>query len=345
MTLRRVWALAATALIGAAACDDAGTTSDPLAPPTGLVASSISTTGVRLVWNQVPDATGYEVERAAAAGQFAVVANAGGTFHEDLGLSPSTQYRYRVRAVRDGEKSDYSGEASATTGTPGPKVRTLSGFISSNTTLYADSLYILSGFVKVTNAATLTIQPGTTIVGDTLAPGSSLWVLRGSRIQAVGTAASPIVFTSQRAPGNRRPGDWGGIVIIGNATINRTANPILTEGPAGVSENYAGGTNDNDNSGTLRYVRIEFAGYDVSGGAGQEMNSLSLYAVGRGTTIEYVQTVAGLDDSFEWFGGTVDARYLVSYESGDDHFDWSEGYRGRAQFMIGLQTTVPEPAR
>ena len=105
--------------------------------------------------------------------------------------------------------------------------------------------------------------------------------------------------------------------------------------------------NNADNSGTLRYVRIEFAGYDVSGGAGQELNSLSMYAVGSGTTLEYVEALAGLDDSFEWWGGAVDGRYLVSYESGDDHFDWTEGYRGRIQFLIGFQSTrlTPAPGR
>jgi hypothetical protein len=111
-----------------------------------------------------------------------------------------------------------------------------------------------------------------------------------------------------------------------------------------VAENYAGGTNNADNSGTLRYVRIEFGGYDISNGAGQELNSLSMYAVGSGTQIEYVQTMTGLDDSFEWWGGAVDARYLVSYESGDDHFDWTEGYAGRVQFMIALQTQRADPA-
>ena len=95
----------------------------------------------------------------------------------------------------------------------------------------------------------------------------------------------------------------------------------------------------------LRYVRIEFAGYDVSNGAGQELNSLSSYAVGRKTVYEYVQTMAGLDDSFEWWGGAVDGRYLVSYESGDDHFDWTEGYQGRNQFVIAFQSQrlVPRP--
>jgi hypothetical protein len=107
---------------------------------------------------------------------------------------------------------------------------------------------------------------------------------------------------------------------------------------------YSGGTDNTDNSGTLRYVRIEFAGYDVSGGAGQELNSLSMYAVGSGTTLEFVQSLAGLDDGFEWWGGAVDGRFLVSYESGDEHFDWTEGYRGRNQFLIGFQSTRLDPA-
>jgi hypothetical protein len=196
--------------------------------------------------------------------------------------------------------------------------------------------------VKVSNGATLTIEPGTIIVGDTLTPGSSLWVLRGSRLVAQGNADEPIVFTSQRQPGQRRPGDWGGIVIIGNAPINRTAAQVFTEGPVGAAENYAGGTDFDDDSGSLEYVRIEFAGYDVTQ-TGQELNGLSSYAVGRGTTYDHVQVVSGLDDSFEFWGGAVDVRNLVSYEAGDDHFDWSEGYQGRGQNLIALQTIVPTP--
>lgn len=228
-------------------------------------------------------------------------------------------------------------------GNNGPGAATLAGNITTSRVLSADTVYTLSGFVKVQAGATLTIPAGTKIIGDTTAAGSSLWILRGAKINAQGTAANPIVFTSARATGTRKPGDWGGIVIIGNARINRTANPVFTEGPANIAENYAGGTDDNDNSGTMRYVRIEFAGYDVSNGQGQELNSLSLYAVGRATTIEYIESLAGLDDSFEWFGGTVDGRYLVSYEAGDDHFDWTEGYRGRNQFLIAFQSTTIAP--
>lgn len=221
----------------------------------------------------------------------------------------------------------------------------VSGDITSSRTFSAETTYVLRGYVKVRSGATLTIRPGTRIVGDTLTPGSSLWILRGAKIMAEGTREKPIVFTSQRAPGSRKPGDWGGIVIIGNGVVNRAGSTILTEGPPGqgIAENYAGGTDNDDSSGVLRFVRIEFAGYDVSGGAGQELNSLSLYAVGRETRIEYVQALAGLDDSFEWWGGAVDARYLVSVQAGDDHFDWTEGYQGRNQFVIAFQNGQLDP--
>lgn len=218
----------------------------------------------------------------------------------------------------------------------------ITGEITSNTTWRSDSTYVLSGYVKVTSGATLTIEPGTRIVGDTTVEGSSLFILRGARIVANGTRDRPIVFTSQRAPGSRKPGDWGGLILVGNAPINRTTNPIFTEGPDQAAQNYAGGTNFNDSSGSLKYVRIEFAGYDVTQD-GSELNSVSSYAVGRGTTYDYVQSMAGLDDSFEFFGGAVDLRHLVSYESGDDHFDWTEGFQGRGQYLIALQTTVIQP--
>jgi hypothetical protein len=250
-----------------------------------------------------------------------------------------------VASVRGGDTSAFSVERDVTTLQAGRAQALLDGTnpIAADRTLHADTVYVLKGFVKVAPNVTLTIEPGTKIVGDTNTVGSSLYVLRGARLVANGTRDNPIVFTSQRTAPNRKPGDWGGIVIIGRGVINRTASPILTEGPAGVSENYAGGTDNNDSSGSLRYVRIEFAGYDVSSGNGQELNSLSMYAVGRGTTLEYVQSLAGLDDSFEWWGGAVDGRYLVSYEAGDDHFDWTEGYRGRNQFLIAYQSTRLTP--
>jgi len=219
--------------------------------------------------------------------------------------------------------------------------------ITTSRTLYADTVYTLKGFIHVTNQATLTIQPGTRILGDYNTLGSSLFIMRGAKIQAVGTADKPIVFTSSRAAGTRQPGDWGGLLIIGNAIDNRTgATPIEIEGSGtepngGSGHNYAvpysGGTEAADNSGELRYVRVEFAGYAPS--PDNELNAFTFAAVGSGTKLSYLQAMAGLDDSFEWFGGSVDADHLVSYEAGDDHFDQSESYNGRLQYLIAFQST------
>lgn len=332
-----------------------GTTGKPDAP-TNVTATAASQTSITVNWTAVPNATGYVVQRAtAAAGPFTAVSGASpvtGTTYTDTGLTAGTSYFYRVVAVRNTDSSATS--AVATIGTSPRQKVVLTGNITANTTLAASNDYVLSGFVKVRAGATLTIEPGTRIVGDTTVDGSSLWILQGAKIDAQGTAEKPIVFTSQRAPGNRAPGDWGGVIIIGKAVANRgcpnAANPAcinatLTEGQAGTGqntgENYAGGADPNDNSGVLRYVRIEFAGYAVQ--KDQELNGLSSYAVGRGTKYEYVESMSGLDDSFEFFGGSVDVRYLVSYESGDDHFDWTEGYNGRGQFLIGFQSYQPTP--
>ncbi|HET9024878.1 MAG TPA: hypothetical protein VFN64_09920 [Burkholderiaceae bacterium] len=217
--------------------------------------------------------------------------------------------------------------------------------ITASRTLYADTTYTLKGFIHVTNGATLTIQPGTKILGDFATLGSSLWIMRGAKIQAVGTADKPIVFTSSRAVGSRQPGDWGGLLIIGNAIDNRAGTIQIegsgTEPNGGSGHNYAvtysGGTNAADNSGELRYVRVEFAGYAPS--PDNELNSFTIAAVGSGTKMSYLQAMAGLDDSFEWFGGSVDGDHFVSYESGDDHFDQSESYNGRLQYLIAFQST------
>ena len=344
-------AAAVTLLAGtlAACADDSTSTPTPPAAPTSVTATATGASSIRVTWAQVANASSYELDRATGPGAFTTIqSDVAGTFFEDSNLQSDTDYRYQVRAVRVGTggataiKSANSTAVTAHTPVPGPKVATVTG-IPLSRTFYADTTYVLSGFVKVSNQAVLTIQPGTRIVGDTLVGGSSLWILRGSRIDAQGTAAAPIVFTSQRSAGNRKPGDWGGIIIIGNAPINRTASPIFTEGPTGAAENYAGGTSFNDNSGTLRYVRVEFAGFDVSNGGGQELNSISSYAVGRGTTYDYVESMAGLDDSFEFFGGGADIRHMVSFEAGDDHFDWTEGFQGRGQYLIALQTSVITP--
>ena len=344
----RVTAVAALLALSLGACDDDDNTNPPATPPapTGLAAElSDDGTSVEVSWNAVTGATSYVLERAEGSppGAFTELADTiTGTAYTDTDITAGTAYSYHVAAVNDAGTGNFSSTVTVGGGEPGEAVDTLTGDISENLALSADTLYVLSGFVKVLDGATLTIPAGTTIVGDTAVPGSSLYVLRGAQIDAQGTATEPIVFTSMRPEGSRAPGDWGGIVIVGNGIINKIGT-VATEGPLEAAQTYSGGTDNADNSGTLRYVRIEFAGYDVSAGAGQELNSLSMYAVGSGTTLEFVQSLTGLDDAFEWFGGAVDGRYLVSYESGDDHFDWAEGYRGRNQFLIGFQSTRVDP--
>ena len=343
----RLITLALTGALATVACsgNDSTAPTPPPSAPTGLTAAQLTLTSVRVTWDAVTGGASYRLERAAASspGTWTQVGGAltAPTF-DDTGLTAGVTYSYRVAVTVGTLTSDFSAATSITTGL---KTATISANILANRTLYKDTVYTLKGYIKVQSGAVLTVQAGTRIVGDAATPGSSLWILRGARIEANGTAAEPIVFTSAKAPGSRKPGDWGGLIIIGNGIINRTGSPILTEGgSAGIAEDYSGGTNNADNSGTLRYVRVEFAGYDISNGAGQELNSISSYAVGSGTRYEYVQTMSGLDDSFEFWGGAVDGRYWVSYESGDDHFDWTEGYQGRVQFMIALQTQRLDPA-
>jgi len=213
---------------------------------------------------------------------------------------------------------------------PTPEATVISGTISQNRTLTADKKWTLKGYVYVTNGATLTIEPGTTIVSD-VTEKAALCVERGAQLIANGTADKPIVFTSGKAAGSRTPGDWGGIVLLGRAKTNRTATPVI-EG--GLDRPY-GGDNDADNSGSLKYVRIEYAG--IAAFAGSEINGLTLGGVGSGTTLENIQIIYGNDDAYEFFGGTVNAKNLVAYATADDDFDFDYGYRGKIQFGIALR--------
>lgn len=217
----------------------------------------------------------------------------------------------------------------------------LSGDIKTNTVLKAGQTYTLRGFVYITDGATLRIEAGVTVRGDNVTKGT-LIVTRNGRIEANGTATQPIVFTSSRPTPNI--GDWGGIVILGNATNNGafsgTNGLMEIEGGVNDARGYGlhGGTNDADNSGTIRYVRIEFAG--IAFQPDNEINSLTMGSVGTGTTIEYVQASFGGDDSFEWFGGTVNCKYLIAYRGTDDDFDTDFGFRGRIQFGISLRDSA-----
>jgi hypothetical protein len=202
-----------------------------------------------------------------------------------------------------------------------PATTTLTGNINTTTTLTSDKVWTLKGYVYVTDGAKLIIQPGTTIVSDVAEKGA-LCIERGSQIIAEGTQSKPIVFTSGRPEGQRSPGDWGGIVILGRAKTNRSSEPTI-EG--GIGRPY-GGTNDSDNSGVLRYVRIEYAG--IAAMPNSEINALTLGGVGNGTILENIQTIYANDDAFEFFGGTVNGKNLYAFATADDDFDFDFGYTG-----------------
>ncbi|MBZ5857669.1 hypothetical protein [Flavihumibacter profundi] len=218
--------------------------------------------------------------------------------------------------------------------TPVPPVENLKpdirGIITTDQHWTKDKVYRLRGYVYVSTGATLTIDAGTKIVSSKDSAGV-LVIYRGAKIQANGTAAEPIVFTSNET--SPAPGDLGGVVLVGQAKGN--GNHSVVEGGVDAAFSAFGGNDDADNSGTLKYVRIEYAGKAVN--PGDEINGLSLYAVGSGTTIDYVQVVRGLDDAFEFFGGTVNCKHLIAYNSADDDYDLDDGYRGKIQFAISVK--------
>ena len=229
-----------------------------------------------------------------------------------------------------------------TTVYPAPTV-TVSANITANTTWSSSSVYLLSGPIYVTNNATLTIQPGTVIRGNAAVAGSALIITKGAKIIADGTLAQPIVFTSSAAPGSRAIGDWGGIVVLGKASNNLPANATAgtpagignIEGlPVSANSEYGGGAtpDDNDYSGILRYIRLEFGGYAYQ--IDKEINGFTFGSVGAATVAEYLQTSFVNDDAFEWFGGTMNAKYLVAYRCLDDDMDCDFGYRGKVQFGL-----------
>lgn len=221
---------------------------------------------------------------------------------------------------------------------PNPTVSITSN-ISSNTTWTSNNVYLIDDqFIYVRDGATLTIEPGTIIRGT---GKGTLIIERGSKIHAQGTASKPIIFTSAAPVGMRDYGDWGGVVICGAARHNLVAGPnAIAEGGIGDANagvGVHGGNNDDDNSGVLSYVRIEFPGISLTANSNSEINGLSMYSVGRQTKIDHIQVSYSGDDSFEWFGGSVDAKYLVAFRGWDDDFDTDNGYRGRVQFAVSVR--------
>lgn len=214
---------------------------------------------------------------------------------------------------------------------------TVSSDITSNSTWTTGTVVLLSGKIFVKNGATLTIQPGVIIRGEQSTQGT-LIITKGSKIMAQGTATNPIVFTSDQAEGMRAEGDWGGLVILGNAVNNQPGGVANIEGLTVSTDTEYGGTNDSDNSGVLSFVRIEFPGIPFQ--PNKEINGLTLGSVGSGTTIDHIQVSFSGDDSFEWFGGTVDAKYIIAFRGLDDDFDTDFGFRGRVQFALAVRDNI-----
>lgn len=217
----------------------------------------------------------------------------------------------------------------------GTATTTVSKDITTNTTW--SGIVKLENKIFVKNGATLTIAPGTIIRGDKTTQGT-LIITKGSKIIADGTVNSPIVFTSNQAVGSRAEGDWGGLIILGNAVNNQPGGKANIEGITPSTDTEFGGTDDADNSGVIRYVRIEFAGIALQ--PNKEVNGITFGSVGNKTLVDNVQVSFSGDDSFEWFGGTVDCKHLIAYRGLDDDFDTDFGYRGRVQF--GLIVRDPE---
>jgi hypothetical protein len=210
-------------------------------------------------------------------------------------------------------------------------VQVVGGEITSNQTWTSNQLWVLGTPVNVLEPAVLTLEPGTVVIGDRGGQGT-LIIRPGARILADGNAMQPILFTSQEEVGDRAPGDWGGLVISGNAPTNQGTNP-RPEGE-GSSGPY-GGDDPNDSSGILRYVRVEFAGIRFN--EENELNGIALQGVGDGTTVEHVQVHFNQDDGIEFFGGTVNVKWVLVTGAEDDSFDWTFGWNGKAQFVAAIQ--------
>ncbi|WP_375769778.1 hypothetical protein NR798_02510 [Archangium gephyra] len=223
-------------------------------------------------------------------------------------------------------------------GCPGPVTPDTTDDVSANitqdTTWTADKVYTLKGYIFV-ESGTLTIEPGTTVVGE---EGSALVITRSAKLNAVGTAAKPIIFTSAKPEGERAAGDWGGVVLLGKARINVAGGQNTIEGffaTSGDDRTKYGGEDDAHDCGKLKYARIEFAGYELA--EDNELNGLTTGACGSATEIDYVQVHKGADDGVEMFGGTANLKHIVITQPDDDGLDYDLGYSGKVQFLVVQQ--------
>jgi len=213
--------------------------------------------------------------------------------------------------------------------------KVVSGNITANRSFVNDTIYLLDGFVYVKNNATITIEAGTIVQGyinNGVNTKGTLIITKTGMIDAQGTECSPIVFTSAKAPGQRGTGDWGGIILLGEAPINVSGGSAIIEGglSGDIADRTYGGNNANDNSGIMTYCRIEYSGIPFT--ANNEINSLTMGGVGAGTTIDHIQVSFAGDDAYEWFGGNVNHKYLIAIGTVDDNFDCDFGYNGKVQY-------------
>lgn len=240
--------------------------------------------------------------------------------------------------------ANYTSTTDAATGRTGFRIApSAEGIGDVAVTWTKDNVWILDGFIFVNEGQTLTIEAGAVIKGSTGQGenAAALVVARGGKVIAEGTATEPIIFTAEADNlngnlGADESGLWGGLIILGKAGLNSTPGESAIEGiPTTETRGLYGGSNDADNSGVYRYISVRHGGTDI--GAGNEINGVTMGGVGTGTTIEYIEVYANKDDAFEWFGGTVNCKYLVATASGDDNFDYDEGYRGNVQFGLIYQ--------
>ncbi|AOW11458.1 hypothetical protein [Flavobacterium gilvum] len=210
----------------------------------------------------------------------------------------------------------------------------LAGTIKTDLKLTRNNTYLLSGTVYVTNNAVVIIEPGTVIRGDKESCGT-LVITKGSKIIAEGTVGNPIVFTSAKNISERRPGDWGGIIILGDAPINKIGGVGFLDFNLNPEVSYYGGQDPNSNSGILKYVRIEYSGHKIN--ALKELNGLSMAGVGKGTKIDFVQISFSNDDSFECYGGDVNFSNLISFRATDDDFDFTQGVQCTISNSIAIR--------
>jgi len=330
-----------SAMLGFVACDN----DDPSTPTAPTVSLSTSTAqdvpGANVTVKASVTAPGGGKSLLVTGGSSQTIDLAGATSVDKdvvIAIPAAAVVGSTITVVFSASDNSNQNSAPATlTITVGNPVVTLQGNISVSQTLDAAKAYMLVGQVFVKSGAVLTVPAGTIIKGDK-ASKAALIVEPGGQLVCNGTADKPVVFTSAQPVNGRDRGDWAGILILGSAWVNQDTKPSIEGITPSVlygsskAENATPSTNADQNSGTLNYVRIEYAGIELT--PNNETNGLTMGAVGNGTTIDHVQSSYGGDDSFEWFGGTVNAKHLVSFSTWDDDLDTDFGYRGNVQFAL-----------